>query len=112
MNHFTQSRSVNEIFVLNGAEFGIKSGEVLTNQFSSTPVEVELLFSICKIVLCYIPTPRHWQLKDFGMVKYSVVFLVVCSSEKFLEIPFFEWGRAPLRKSLFRIRSEVNTLYK
>jgi hypothetical protein len=46
MTHFKQSRSLNEICEWNGAEFGIKSGDDLTNQFSSTPVEVEFLFSI------------------------------------------------------------------
>jgi hypothetical protein len=112
MTHFTLSRTLNEIYVLNGAEFGIKLGEDLTKQFSFTTVEVKFLFSVWKIVVGYIPTPRHWQLTDFGMAKDSVVFLIVSSSVKILEVLFFEWGRTALRKSLFRMRSEFNTLYK
>jgi len=51
-------------------------------------------------------------LSDFGLPEDSVVFLVVRCKVKLSEIEFFESGRTPLRNSVFRIQSTVNTLYK
>ena len=61
-------------------------------------------FQYLIIVLCYIPTPKHWQLSGFGIPSDSVVFRIVLSNVKFSDIPFFEWGWTPHENPSFESR--------